>query len=102
MDLPRPEVRELSFEMNAPAPGFACGLSPAGNSRALRKQPAGNVLWTSQCNGVLSGTDARQTSCKPTREPEFRFSMSVTVCLRQLHGAPHIEDNFLRYLAVSH
>jgi hypothetical protein len=41
------EIHALNREMiAADARKFACGLSPAGNARSLRKQPDGKVLVT--------------------------------------------------------
>ena len=41
------EIHALNREMIAAgARKFACGLSPAGNARSLRKQPGGKVLVT--------------------------------------------------------
>src|SRR6516162_3186823 len=41
------EIHALNREMIAAgARKFACGLSPAGNARSLRKQPDGKVLVT--------------------------------------------------------
>jgi len=41
------EIHALNREMIAAgARTFACGLSPAGNARSLRKQPDGNALVT--------------------------------------------------------
>ena len=41
------EIHALNREMIAAgARKFACGLSPAGNARSLRKQPGGEVLVT--------------------------------------------------------
>ena len=41
------EIHALNREMIAAgARKFACGLSPAGNARSLRKQPGGKLLVT--------------------------------------------------------
>jgi hypothetical protein len=41
------EIHTLNRKMiSADARKFACGLSPAGNARSLRKQPDGKVLVT--------------------------------------------------------
>jgi len=40
------EIHALNREMIAAGAKFACGLSPAGNARSLRKQPDGKVLVT--------------------------------------------------------